>query len=136
MNSYTVYFTDGSHFEFDAACDISAKQYAKYRADLRGTHINYVMDDKSNILSTNPGRKVMPTTKEPCKTMDEVKERFRREILVCLDKTTKQMFRNAKHVPTPGAKDADLPKLFDAIDKHTETLISRFAPHWKYYQGE
>ena len=42
LTPFIVYFNDGTFLEFKAACEIGAKEYAEYRAKIRGTSVNAV----------------------------------------------------------------------------------------------
>lgn len=43
MEKYIVFFIDGSHLEFTAASDLAAKEYAEYRAKIRGTEVDFIL---------------------------------------------------------------------------------------------
>ena len=54
---------------------------------------------------------------------DAVTDAFREAVLEALDTTAKEIFFDAKF----GATDADLPRIFKAIDAQIETLCERYG---------
>jgi hypothetical protein len=78
--------------------------------------------DDAHRSPLNDGPIAIEEAIAPVKTMEEIEEIFRDNLLEALDFSANEAFGIG---PDNGAKDRDLPALFAALDVQIETLIKR-----------
>lgn len=99
-------------------------RYVSYEPNGSGlTSVVYIDGQHVGVVLSDPVAPAAPTPDEAA-----IADLFRKLVLACLDDSARSLWPiTTKGVHDPGASNADLPMLFQAIDSQFEKLVARYG---------